>query len=524
MNNFSKLSNDEYEKICYAIPHKYVVNYFQKNPKEFSKLRPGFRATTIQSKDAIKLLVAYRERGFISSFIEKVVNDWLKDIQSVVQNYQNNGESEITSYIHTLYQSFFSDNVSAYFKLIDKNYSSEQLELMSKLILLLKSTDEKQQELESAVNQLKDELNNLEQKASKKERQIAKGNQQIEELTAKLDELITIKDQYQNLLDSFNQASKENESFKLQIENAEKEILSLKSKIEKLEKDKKDLEISIRSQIEEEKKVEALCVDSSIPLMPKSMDEFKEYLSYNLESIGVSNDPLPIKILLTSYLSSILFQGKPLICNKCFADTFAKCISNTLIGGTPVRTISFTIDIDEKCICKAINDSGRIVVLDNFLGNFNETVLISILEKFKSKILILTVSYEKTLYYLPKEILTLCNYINLVYIPSFQKQIDPDEDPSTIEEEYTQCTSCSKNRHQDIIQKIALELGYSRLLSEKVSEVVCDDTSACATLAFNIIPYMSEVLSKNAFNVSEALQRYTSRSPYKKLFKDWFMV
>ncbi len=524
MIDLSILSKEEYEKICFVIPHKYIVNYFQRNPKEFSKIHPGFRAFAVQNRDAIKLLVKFRERGFISSFVQKVVNDWLKEIQDVVQDYQDNGESEITSYVHALYQSFFSDNVSAYFKILKKDYNSDQLDMISSLVLLLKNIEDKQHELEATTDRLENELSNCNKTLQEKEKKIKAINQRTEQLTSELNKLKSIEKQYHELLESFDQVTRENEVTKQQIIALKNEVLSLNNTIMSLQKEKEDLECSIRTRIEEETKNEARCMSSSIPLIPKNLDEFKEYLSYNLESVGVSNDPLPIRTLLVSYLSSVLFQGKPIICNKCFIDVLAKCISNTLAGDAPVSIISFSSTIDEKEICNAINNSGRIVVLENFLGNYNETVLASILDRFKSKIIFLTVSYEKTLYYLPRDFMAFSNYISLSHASYLLFSAESDEDPSTIDEEASQSMTPPKNRHKDVIQKIASELGFSGLLSEMVSAYVYDDISASAVLVFNLLPYMSEVLGKNAFNVSESLQRYAVRSPYKKVFEEWFMV
>lgn len=525
MNNFSSLSEEEYKKICSVIPHNIIVGYFQKNPKEFSKIRPGFRAAAVQNKDAIRLLVTYRERGFISSFVERIVNDWLKDIQPVVQKYQDNGESEITSYIHTLYQSFFSDNVSAYFKLIAKDYSEDQLEMISNLVALLKSIEEKQHELETSSSELKEELNNSERKVEKGEKLLEKANKQLTDLTSKLSELKSLQKQYQKLLSTNEQITKEKDSAFLRIDRLTQQIVLLNESVKELQKEKAELETSIRAKIEEEKEAESLRVESSFPIAPVDMDEFKEYFSYNLESIDVNNSTLPINTLLTTFISSILFQGKPIICNKSYMGTLAKCISNTLAGNAPINTIAFSSDLDEKQICAAIKSSGRIVVLDNFLGNYNETVLLSILDGFKSKIIILSVVYEKTLFYLPKDFFTYSYYVNLSHISGFVRAINPDEDPSVLEEkEITQSEFPSKNRYQDTVLSIALELGYSRLLSEKVTEFICDDISACAVLAFNVIPYVGDVLGKNAFNISESLQRYVGRCPYKKVFEEWFMA
>lgn len=525
MYNFSLLSEEEYKKICSAIPHKMIVGYFQKNPKEFSRICPGFRATAVQKKDAIRLLVTYREQGFVSSFVEKIVRGWMDEIQSVICDYQNNGESEITSYIHTLYQSFFSDNVSAYFKLIDKPYSEEQLDMISNLVAILKSMEEKQRELEFSSNELKEELTNSIRKTEKGDRLLEKANRKLAELTAKLNELDSIQKQYQKLNAEHERTKRGQESAMLQIGELTQQISLLNEMTKKLQKEKEELETTIRAKIIEEQEAEALKKEISFPLAPEDMDEFIEYFAYNLESIGVINSDLPINNLLTTYMSSILFRGKPIICNKSCASTFAKCLSNTLIDNAPISCISFSPELDEKQIQAAINRSGRIVVLENFLGNYNETVLLSILDRHKSKIIILSVTYEKTLYYLPKDFLSYSYYINLSHVSGFANAMIPDEDPSCfVEKEIKQPDLPFSNRFRDVIRSIAAELGFSTLLSEKVSEFVRDEKSACAVLTFSILPYVRDVFGKNPFNISESLQRYVNRCAYKKVFEEWFMA
>lgn len=524
MNNFSLLTEEEYLKICSVIPHNLISDYFKKNPKEFSKIRPGFRPSSVQNKDAIKLLVTHRDHDFVYSFVEKIVNKWLKEIQNAVQDYKNKGESEITSYIHTLYQSFFSDNVSAYFKLIDKDYNEDQLEMISNLVMLLKNTEEKQHKLESTTTELRDALSNSERKALKSEKRLEKSNKQLMDLTSKVNDLKIIEKQYQKLIGDFEKTTKEKESIIQQVSCLGKKVFSLNETVKELKKEKENLENSIREKIEAENERASLLFEASSPLAPIDMDEFKECFSYNLESIDVVNSILPVNKMLTTYIADILFRGKPIICNKSYANSLIRCVSNTLVGDDSISSITFAPEYDEKTLTTAIKNCGRIVMLDNFLGNYNETILITILDRFKSKIIILTVTYEKTLSYLPKDFLAYSYYVNLSHIPSFGKALITDEEPSVIEEkENERARIIAPNRFHDIIISIAEELGFSRLLSEKASEFITDDLSACATLAFYLIPYVDEVLGKNAFNTSESLQRYASHSPYKALFEEWFM-
>ena len=122
MKYLELLSLEETQFICASIPHVDVIKYFKKNPKEFSKIRPGFRPAAVTPKDATRLLTNNINRDFISSFVEKTIEMWLSKIQTAYEGYLDEGKSETASIVHTLSQSYFSDNVTAYFKLTDKDY------------------------------------------------------------------------------------------------------------------------------------------------------------------------------------------------------------------------------------------------------------------------------------------------------------------------------------------------------------------------------------------------------------------
>ena len=58
-------------------------------------------------------------------------------------------------------------------------------------------------------------------------------------------------------------------------------------------------------------------------------------------------------------------------------------------------------------------------------------------------------------------------------LSGFTRAIIPDEDPSILtEKEITQVAFAEKNRYQDIVRSIALELGFSRLVSDKLTKFV----------------------------------------------------
>ena len=521
MINFSTLSEDEYLKICSAIPHTIIVGYFQKNPKEFSRIRPGFRASAITNRDAIKLLATFRNRGFISSFLEQIVKDWIKDIIGVVDGYRNNGESELTAYIHTLYQSYFADNISAFFKLIEKEYDDEHLSIIADIVSLLKEIDGKQKELETASKETVEALNISERNNRSVSRSLEKANKQIEDLTGRLEKLKTLNKQFQDLSETYEKSEKENSEQKKQLEDLRRQISQLSVSLKDLKKENSELEVSIRTQIDKEKEAELMLVRCPYPISPVDLSEFQEYFSYNLESIGVKNSPLPTIKLLSVYISTIVFQGRPIVCNRSCGNVLTKCISNALAGNVPADTIVFSA---EKAITKTLLNCGRIVVLDNFLGNYNESVLLSLLERFKNKIIFLTVTYDGTLRYLSEEFFSYCNYVNLSNIPAFSAFVDPDEDPSIVEEkEYSYEDSPKTNRYVSILNSIMKELGYSKTIVNIRASKVANDTSLCGYLLFDVLPFFVDVQLKNPFNYSETLQRYVEKCPYKNVFEEWFL-
>ena len=162
MCDLSLLTDDEYRILCNSIPHSMVANYFQKNPKEFAKFRPGFRPTSIKAKDAQKILVENRDKGFIFSFVNKVTNRWIKEICEVAKSRESEGCSELFAYASTLPETFFSENISAFFKLIDKPLSEDTLLLVDQIVVALKTKNENIESLKGELKEIQSQYRLLE--------------------------------------------------------------------------------------------------------------------------------------------------------------------------------------------------------------------------------------------------------------------------------------------------------------------------------------------------------------------------
>jgi hypothetical protein len=113
---------------------------------------------------------------------------------------------------------------------------------------------------------------------------------------------------------------------------------------------------------------------------------------------------------------------------------------------------------------------NRIVCLDNFIGNYNETILLTICDKHRDKIIFLTVAYDRTLCYVPEEFLKYCYYINLNRIEAFSGNQNLTEDPSTIDEtDVSNPIITPDARWSPLLKELLSELGVcSALITYKI--------------------------------------------------------
>lgn len=526
MNYLPLLTEDEVRYICSVIPHQVTIDYFKHNPKEVTKIRPGFRVTSISKAEASKLLFSYRSRDFVSFFIEKNISDWLSQIQEHFVKCMDNGECKDLALIRILPFSYFAGNVGLYFKLVNEDYSEEYIALMSATIKAIKEVTEKQEELKEKTKLFESEYKKMQTELDIKEVKLSRIQNR---LSNKLLEIKDLKGQV-SILEKIQAASKKDkeeiELLRIEKEELFGEIDKLSTEITKVKNNSLLLEEQIRAELEKQRK----CLDESqsyalSPKGPCDIDEFKEYLGYNLTNIGVPND-VEYFPLLISYLSKILFRGVPIVVNHTVGINLIKCTANTLIGKSTVKTLSYRQDVTTEKINEFLLSVDRIVCLDNFIGNFNETELISLLRKHKDKIIFLTVAYDRTLFYLSKEFLRYCYYFNANRIGAISINKELYEDPSTIEEHsYVSQYVQEENRFRNILREILRELSYPQSLIEYNCEFVANEEDLCQSLAFNILPYCTDVLQIKPYNTSERLLRYAGkdgRCSGKNLLERWF--
>lgn len=528
MNYLPLLADDEVHYICSIISYEHTIAYFTQNPKELAKIRPGFRAKAISKSDASQLLFNYHNRDFISYFIEKHISDWLSQIKEHITERLNDGDSKELAVIHTLPFCFFSDNVGLYYKLINEEHSEEHIAFMSAAVKAIKEATSEQENLidqlktkDLDIKKLQDEIESV-----KIELERNKGK-----ITQQLDEIETLKLGIVDL-----------KELRITFEKSEHRIISLEESIRKHKDIIKKLRVRLsdansnKQKLKEQIKVELEKSQATKfaehhpgavkPKCPSDIDEFKEYLDYNLENLGVdaNSEYYP---LLKDHLSEILFQGIPILVNRVIGTELIKCVANTIIGKSRVKTFVFSNTISAAEINQFLSSGNRIVCLDNFIGNFNETELIPIFDRHKDKIVFLTVPYDRTIYYVSREFMLYCQYLNLNRITVLSGDVALTEDPSRIDEvEFIPQRKPPDRNYSNIGREIMRELEFSQVLIEKKSAVMSNEQDLCRLLAFDILPYCVDVLRVAPFNISERLVRYAGdagRCQYKKLLKEWFM-
>ena len=84
MKDISELSRDEQEYICEQIPLNEVRKYFRANPKDFNKIKPGYRAEMISNEDIIHILNKQLKNPFIATFIKKKIDIWINTVNNYV--------------------------------------------------------------------------------------------------------------------------------------------------------------------------------------------------------------------------------------------------------------------------------------------------------------------------------------------------------------------------------------------------------------------------------------------------------
>lgn len=531
------LNDADLRYICSVVPLNHVIGYFTKNSKEFSKLQKGFRAKSLNESQKVRLLFngAKTGNGFVCDFINKHITDWLEQIAVHIEQEVEKTKDEKQAVLNTLVDSFFVNNVALYYKLAGLNETEEYIAIAQAKVLSLKQSQIEAAETERRFTKLETEITRLQKlldsateekdyltsKNSLLNRELAEEKKKSSATTA---EVIKMQKQQEDIESS---TSKRIETLINDVKNAESnrqkllaEIKALKTESDENVSKIAELEVALK-EVYSLVKISASVSDvvHSVPKMPQDIDEFKEYLEYNLEAFGVKSG----KSLLGSHLTNILFTGQPIAVERSIVQGLAKCIANTLTSGDEVKTLLYSPNVDIDIISAFLACDCRIVVLDNFLGNMNETLLLPLFDRYKDKIIFLGIAYEKALRYVADDFWIYAKHLNLLHT-GFRDVPQIMEDASEFKECVNYATSTNvDSRTAKILVEIAGELRLSKNYAISRARDAKNEEALLGILCFELLPFTQYILGRNSL-ASERLQKYIriSKSTNIDLIKEWY--
>ena len=523
MDKLWDLSDEEYKRICDVIPHQLIVGYFKHNPKDYDKLcRIRIRATALSEDRAHSLLANNRKSDFVFSFVKRTVERWLCEIKDAIDNFIAEGKTEMQAMIYALSQSYFANNLSAFFILVDKELTEETKQSVTEAVAIIRDIRE---QASRDIEDLKREIATISRNAELQAKELDRREKRITEYSKEVTELKKLCTKCKQLEKTIESLTVERDSLRIncnslstQNNEFQQRNEALQGEINILKKQLQEIEQKVRDQLQEEQ--QRVAIEEVLPyaLIPSDINDFTEYFGYNISACGVDSNEF--KNLLIQFLEDTAFLGRPIVCQMRYSATLAKCLANTIIGTQDFPVLTYSKDIDSVAIANAIASAKRIVLLQNFLGNYDETQLIAITQRFPSKIIIIDCMYNQTIRFLPKELFEYCIYLDLSKFPSFGNATKIEEDPSTIDEIRnsisTRCNSLCFRKVQDIVNELGMkQFAISSVPIEK-------EESAIALLLLSVLPYWQIANQADARNKSKSLQTYIARSRSRIFFNKWY--
>ncbi|MFR6436535.1 MAG: hypothetical protein ACLUOC_01355, partial [Peptoniphilaceae bacterium] len=168
----------------------------------------------------------------------------------------------------------------------------------------------------------------------------------------------------------------------------------------------------------------------------------------------------------------------------------------------------------------------RVLCIHNVIGSGEELPVVDLLQNYRDKIIVLAYAADRTLYYLPEEVLTRVRYLNLDGYEALSQVRRPAESPSSMDEApYEPEERIAAPVKQAILREIGSQCGLSKKVIQKMGEPVEDGETLDAVLLFTLLPYVSKALRLNPFAESKRLDHYVSadeNSALKRLMLEWY--
>jgi len=546
MKYYFLLDENDIKKICNTVPYTELQKGFKRYVKDFSKICKGYRPQGLPEEKGRRLLPDNKNSSLTMKMMEFIAGLLVKQIDEYVEKGRTQNFDIDKCYIIAFSKCVIPEFVDIYFKLKGKKVSKEYAgAIVAGAKILLKY----RKKIASNISDkntilLETERKKAYEKFKEKEREIKEKNNIITELNNQVSDLIVKQEEMNDIKIKLSEAGHYVEKLKEKNNNLKEKIKELdqaqkkhKEEAEKLGREKamlaaenkigKDNVDALNSELfiykEKERRInEVIFTGEEKVIMPRDIEEFNEGFRVNLESLNLnqSNDSIE---LLISYMDEILFCGKPIIVNGIVGNTLAGCVANSIFGRKEVCRLTYSPELTSEDIRSVVRGEDKIIVLDNFLGNYDELQLLSMISGIKNKIFFLTLSYDKTIRYLPEEILVYCNYLNANNMEGILQGNRTTEEPFNIEVQENELESIVVNKKMlNYCTDIMKELEFKNINVKIFSAKMKDETVLTTSLLFSLLPYNLFFDEMSPFNKSDHLWKFVANSRYKNIFLRWF--
>ena len=187
MVNITVLSEDILKRLCIVVSAKSIKHFYQQNPSEFSKIKPGYRPNMISDEEAITLAVRQVKQDFMFRFLTEQAEKISKNIQeqSGIESSETIDQNQALAY--AIFESPLSKDPDLYFILAGEATDEEKKKAVKQHIKTIKES--KRADVETAMINMENTLNNQEKGKISQEAENKTYEQEIELLQAKIQDL-----------------------------------------------------------------------------------------------------------------------------------------------------------------------------------------------------------------------------------------------------------------------------------------------------------------------------------------------
>ena len=196
MNYIELLTKEEKSILCEIITGKDFKEFFKKNEQEFSKIRKGFRAKSLTEQHALSIAISNIDKPFISTWVNTMVEHWLKEIQENIAKLEGEGLSHNVALATTMLDSFFVNNVELYFKLTGNPLDADAYSNLYERMGYIKSERARNAEMSDRIKAMEQENRSLAE-------QVEAAQHSMNAIKAECKEKVQKIEQSKNELESF---------------------------------------------------------------------------------------------------------------------------------------------------------------------------------------------------------------------------------------------------------------------------------------------------------------------------------